>query len=824
MLLTLGMLNPVSAQKKTITVNGTTRYYLEYVPQNLGSKRPLLISCHGINQSPEMQKNDYMKVEPIADKEKFVTVFPQGIDGGWDIGGDRDLKLITALIDKMVKEYDIDRNRVYMSGFSMGGMLTYHCMNNLSDKIAAFAPISGYPMYGFTCTAKRPIPVIHTHGTGDDVCRFSGVQSNLDKLIAFNKCSTTATVTTNYKGFGHATKRVWSGGTNGVQVVLLELKDKGHWVSNDGVITAQEIWDFCKNYSLEAKPVEVNITSIENGGIVAENFTVKGTATSTKGLITSATLYVDNSKREECATADFSFSVKNLADGEHTIIVLAKDNAGNQNGMKVTVTVRKGYVDEGKCLKYHTTAAGANAWDAQANYDLPQPLTQGQTYTLSFKAKASHVVNCAFWPTWEKSPNRNQWNGTADVQYLDNWDIKTEWATYTCHFTASFPLDRLSLVFGKLNGDLFLDDISIVDDAIGVNFVENGDFAKNSTDGWLSAANTAFSLVSADGQGTDDPSTPTEPVIPDTWDYVQQGDPNFHIYLCFGQSNMEGNAAVEAIDRQNVPDRFQLLPAVDFGTARKMGEWCKAIPPLCRANTGLTPADYFGRTLVEKLPQNVKVGVVNVAVGGAKIELFMEEFKDSYIAGEAEWFRNYCKAYDNDPLGRLIAMGKIAQKTGTIKGILLHQGESNNSQPDWAQKVAKVYKRICYNLGLDPAKTPLLAGEMLYQDKGGVCWGHNVNSLPLLKAAVPNSYVISAKGLPGNGVDAFHFNAAGYRELGKRYAEQMLQLLPEYQPETMVTTVTDQTTQKVFYNLQGQKVNKLIKGQIYVSEGKKVTY
>ena len=265
-----------------------------------------------------------------------------------------------------------------------------------------------------------------------------------------------------------------------------------------------------------------------------------------------------------------------------------------------------------------------------------------------------------------------------------------------------------------------------------------------------------------------------------------------------------------------------MMAAVNFGTNRTKGNWYKAIPPLCRQNTGLTPADYFGRTLVEKLPENIKVGVINVAVGGAKIELYMDEFKDAYIAGDADWFKNICKEYDNDPLGRLIEMGKLAQKKGTIKGILLHQGESNNGESDWCEKVGKVYTRICYALGLNPAETPLLAGETLYADQGGACSWHNTAALPHLKEYVTNSYVISAKDLPGNGKDSFHFSAAGYRTLGKRYAEQMYKLLPESTGIATIQTSSSLTNSSAIYNLQGQRVTKMLKGQIYIIKGKKV--
>ena len=651
-ILTISMVTNAQT-RKTITSEGQKREYLQYAPSDLGSKRPLIISCHGMNQSAQYQWNALKDAKTLADKEKFVIVLPEGINNGWDISGDRDINLIKDLIAQMKKDFDIDENRVYLSGFSMGGMLTYHAMNKIPNVIAAFAPISGYPMWGFTYTGKRAIPVIHHHGTGDDVCVYSNVQRNIDELVKKNKCSSTPTITQNYGGYSHITRKEWGGGTDGVKVVLMELANKGHWISNDGLFTLDEIWKFCKNFSLEEKPVQVKITSPVTGAKTSKDVTLKVNAESSKGNITAVRFFLDGIRKAEVTAPPYEYQYKDLEKGTHTLLAQAIDDKDNKNFAKVSIT----------------------------------------------------------------------------VQQQD---------------------------------------------------------------------------------------------IPDSWEYVQQGDPNFHIYLCFGQSNMEGNAAIESQDLSGISTRFQMMAAVNFGTNRTKGNWYKAIPPLCRQNTGLTPADYFGRTLVEKLPENIKVGVINVAVGGAKIELYMDEFKDAYIAGDADWFKNICKEYDNDPLGRLIEMGKLAQKKGTIKGILLHQGESNNGESDWCEKVGKVYPRICYALGLNPAETPLLAGETLYADQGGACSWHNTAALPHLKEYVTNSYVISAKDLPGNGKDSFHFSAAGYRTLGKRYAEQMYKLLPE---STGISKVEASSRKDcAIYNLQGQRVAKMKKGQIYIVNGKKIAY
>ena len=136
-------------------------------------------------------------------------------------------------------------------------------------------------------------------------------------------------------------------------------------------------------------------------------------------------------------------------------------------------------------------------------------------------------------------------------------------------------------------------------------------------------------------------------------------DPNFYIFLCFGQSNMEGAARPEAQDLQSPGPRFLLMPAVDFPAtdqrpARKMGEWCEASAPLCRPNTGLTPADWFGRTLVSSLPENIKVGVIHVAIGGIKIEGFMPDKIADYAKNEAPgWMKGMLEAYGNNPYERL---------------------------------------------------------------------------------------------------------------------------------------------------------------------------
>lgn len=250
-------------------------------------------------------------------------------------------------------------------------------------------------------------------------------------------------------------------------------------------------------------------------------------------------------------------------------------------------------------------------------------------------------------------------------------------------------------------------------------------------------------------------------------------DPNFHIYLCLGQSNMEGNASIEPLDRQDVPERFQMMAAVDFNNPqRSKGEWYVAVPPLVREYTGLTPIDYFGRTMIDNLPEDVKVGVVAVAIGGCKIEHLDKDFDPATLESEADWFKNFMRAYDNAPYARLLECAKKAQKDGVIKGILLHQGESNTGDPQWWNKVRKIYNDLLSDLNLEPNSIPLFAGEVVTSEMGGVCGSMNsiISNVP---EDFPMAHCVSAAELPQKG-DGLHFTAHAYRMLGSRYATEML--------------------------------------------------
>jgi poly(3-hydroxybutyrate) depolymerase len=354
LLLIAGM---TSVKADNITVAGTRRSYNVIVPKNLGENRPLLIFCHGYSQDANwMQNNEFknesVSMEAVCDTAKFVCVFPNGISNSWDTSGDRDINFIKAIIDKMATQHKIDRNRVYLGGFSMGGMLTYHAMNKIPDLIAAFCPCSGYPMGGATANANvRAIPILHIHGTGDGTCAFSGAQPALNVWINHNGCPTKANTVNNYNGFSGAKMHTWGPGNDGVEVKLLELKDKGHWICKEPqVYTGKEIWNFCKKYSLNKTSPNVKITSpnigtkficfAPKGEAVFPDITITATADDPNGTIEKVEFYDGTTLLATCTSKPYKATLTGAKAAKHTLKAVATDNDGETSTASVEVTLQ----------------------------------------------------------------------------------------------------------------------------------------------------------------------------------------------------------------------------------------------------------------------------------------------------------------------------------------------------------------------------------------------------------------------------------------------------------------------------------------------------
>ena len=515
-------------------------------------------------------------------------------------------------------------------------------------------------------------------------------------------------------------------------------------------------------------------------------------------------------------------------------------------------------------LEVTTAEAKENIWDWQMHYKRDAPLTVGKKYELKARVKGSGNGTLALWPIDTASSNTNQWGGSNDVQYEQDYKFTTSWNTFTWNFSARFPLNELDFVFGQYGGSIFFDDVTLKEVGSDKELIVNGDFESTLTANWEKISwqgGVSFKVVSTSYKGDllqaikDAKATLEESadlkreeavaaraelekaiadaeafVAENDEDYIaeteklkkatanlsqwigvpESADPNFQIYLCFGQSNMEGNATPEAQDYENVSERFKMMAAVDFSNpVRKRGEWYTAIPPLCRQGTGLTPADYFGRTMVEKQADNITVGVINVAVGGTSIKGFMEEYVADYVAGETDWFKNHMANYDNNPFRRLVETAKRAQNYGIIRGILMHQGETDGGMGNWTENVKKVYERLLCELNLSADNVPLLAGETVQTDQGGYCGGFNSVSATLPNV-IPTAHVISSKGCPQKG-DGLHFTAEGYRTIGKRYADCMLKLLTSTGIDD-ATAESHKVAKEEWFDATGRKVDAKAKG------------
>lgn len=320
---------------------------------------------------------------------------------------------------------------------------------------------------------------------------------------------------------------------------------------------------------------------------------------------------------------------------------------------------------------------------------------------------------------------------------------------------------------------------------------------------------------------------------------AQEPDPNFFIFLGIGQSNMQGKAPIEAQDTRsdaNFTDsdwaRYKKMIIVNSDQS-KVGTWATAKPPIVRPDTQLGVTDYFGRTLVKGLDERYKIGVVVVAVDGCQIAAFSKNrnecennLEDEQMAGHT-WVTGAARQYGNYPYGKLVEMAKIAQKSGVIKGVIFHQGESGANDSSWLRAVYTLYTNLISDLGLSNDSVPFIAGEPLryYNNNPAPASGARqyVDMLPSYfkqQSGKDIAYVASSEGL-GN-YDEYHFSSSGYRTLGKRYGEIMLPLLiKQGAVASNVEVLTDEAKKDVIYDLLGRRLDAPQKG-INIINGKKV--
>lgn len=319
-------------------------------------------------------------------------------------------------------------------------------------------------------------------------------------------------------------------------------------------------------------------------------------------------------------------------------------------------------------------------------------------------------------------------------------------------------------------------------------------------------------------------------------------NPNFHIYIAYGQSNMAGNGdIVPSEDQANPPKNFIMLASHNANASQrsgktnqsiKTGEWYPAIPPMFHPFENLSPADYFGRAMADSLP-GVTVGIIPVAIGAVSIRAFDKDQYEAYFRGDGKDIMNWGwpKDYDNNPPGRILELAKKAKEVGVIKGFIFHQGESDGTDANWRKTVYKTYKDVIDALDLDENEVPFVAGELLQE--GQNCCSSKNGGIAQLKQNFKKFGLASSKGLQGNGKDPYHFGRAGVIELGKRYCSEMLKLIdktidPDAPPVNLVdpsqSTVPDEPPEEYGPYTEAIAIPGKVQAENYNKGGAEVAY
>ena len=321
-----------------IQVNNQTRNMVVFTPNTFPAKSPLFIVTHGMNQDPEYQYGSDKMYEMI-DTAKFVITYLRSNGSTWDTGGTSDQKFVIQAIEEMATRFDIDKERVYWSGFSMGSMLIHHCIANMQDKIAAFAPTSGIQFSESPWNnCKKPVNLLEVISYKDDVFGYEkyGIHSYIENYAKHDK-HTTYSKTTGYKPFSscwyNGDLEKWTGGANGGEVWLYSYNEGGHWPMSEN---RQLIWNFCKRFSLNMPSVKITSPSnttthlyiAPKEEVSFPDIELSATAKSSKSTIRKVVFYDGNTFLDSLKEAPYTTTIKNPTSGKHNVRAVAFDENG----------------------------------------------------------------------------------------------------------------------------------------------------------------------------------------------------------------------------------------------------------------------------------------------------------------------------------------------------------------------------------------------------------------------------------------------------------------------------------------------------------------
>ena len=347
-----------SAYKKKsvdIIVEGQKRNMVVFTPNSLPAKSPLFIVTHGMNQSPEYQY-DSDKMYEMIDTAKFVITYLRSDGNMWDTGGVKDQNFVIKTIDEMAKQYDIDTERVYWSGFSMGSMLIHHCIGNMQDKIAAFAPTSGIQFSEQPWNnCKKPVNLLEVIAHGDDVFGYEkyGIHDYIENYAKHDN-HTKYSKTTGYKPIGSSwydgDLEKWTGGANGGEVWLYSYNNGGHWPMD---LNRHLIWNFCKRFSLNMPSVRI----VQPAGESTYLCLAPDGEAVFPDIIVKANVKTPNAKVSEVDIYDGKTFIDSLSAGPYTATVTAP--AAGKHNLRVVVTSDKGKTAQASCLVNYVAPKGS---------------------------------------------------------------------------------------------------------------------------------------------------------------------------------------------------------------------------------------------------------------------------------------------------------------------------------------------------------------------------------------------------------------------------------------------------------------------------------
>lgn len=432
-LLTLALAAGASAAS-SYNLSVGSRTAIVYAPDKR-TNPALVLALHGMGLSAGWAQGA-MQFEKLADTANFVVVYPQSDGTMWDLGGSKDVDFMLALIDSMANRYKIDRDRVYATGFSMGGMLSWYLSCKIPDKIAAIVPDDGFPLYGMSgCSEVRHVPVLHIHGSADDFVKYTDfVGSFLPSQVSRYGCPTNPVRTKPYPT-----------GVNGRNAAQLaqpsqSFRDDYGPCEKNGLKSEISFLTVTGMIHDWATPNKANANS--DPAFSGKPFDINGTWEAWNWLRTRSlkgSVAVDTVPAHRDTVYNGSF-------GKGTTGWTFNTWSGRGSGSVVNGE-----------YKVQVDSLGSSASGIQLVQN-GIVLQKGRTYKVSFDAYASAPRNLEANVEQDTSP----W--TSYLPALQQHSLGTAKTGYSYTFTMNNPTDsngRISFNAGAATGSLFLDNVSI---------------------------------------------------------------------------------------------------------------------------------------------------------------------------------------------------------------------------------------------------------------------------------------------------------------------------------------------------------------------------